>query len=70
MHRSQKTKLRFLYGALSKRCHGSSKDPEEKANVGHLFAADYLYDIFSLEGQRITIVDDKRFILFISHTTW
>lgn len=42
MHRSQKTKLRFRYGVLSKRCRGSSKDPEEKANAGRLFAADRL----------------------------
>src|SRR6266851_5998597 len=32
---SQRTILRFLYGAPSRRCGGSLKDQEETANVGH-----------------------------------
>jgi hypothetical protein len=47
-HRSQKTRLPFLYGVLSKPSHGSMKGREERANVGPLFATDHLQGMFGL----------------------
>ena len=68
--RSPRTKLPFLRGVLWKRSHGSSKDLEEIANVGRLFATDHLRDSFNLDGKRIKSGNSRRFILFISYTTW
>ena len=50
--RSQKTRLRFHHGVLSKPSHGSLKGPEEKANVGRLFATDHLQGMFGLGKKR------------------
>jgi hypothetical protein len=55
IRRSQKARLQFLHGVLSKQSHGSLKGLEERANVGPLFATDHLQGMFSLgvKGQNI-----------------